>query len=508
MPRISRHICAGLVFAVALATFAVAPTAVSPGFNLFTPKQDVEIGRQSAAQVERQIPLIRTPAVESPIEAIGRRLADAAPGTKFSYQFRVTNLSDVNAFALPGGFLYVNRGLIELVPTEGQLAGVMAHEIAHVALRHPTNQVSKAYLARAGIGLLGGVLGGGNRNSASIIQAMGGLGMNALFLRFSRTAESQADIVGAQIMSRAGYDPREMADMFELLRRQAGRDPGRLERFLSDHPAPVDREARVRQEAARLSLAKGARASGELFAVKAALHSEPPPVSMKQVANVASAPPAGSVPRAGPIRIEPPSSRSKRFTQKAGVFSIDFPENWRAFEAREGYGVTIVPQGGVLETPGGEPSIVCGMLVNHYVPFEGSVDERSGAGGPLEGRSRLEDATNDLVRQTTHANPYLSVRGPVRRATFAGGPGIALELSGTSPVTGQEERVRLVTRELPDGHVLYALTIVPGSSSAALTPVLDRMVSSLRIEGGPIASRGVGRSEWMAAVTRLLTPVT
>jgi len=483
--RISRVLCAGLVSAAALTAAAVAPTAVNPGFNLFTPQQDVEIGRQSAAQVERQIPLIRTQAVEGPVEAIGRRLAAAAPGTKFPYQVRVTNLSDVNAFALPGGFLYVNRGLIDLVPTEGQLAGVMAHEIAHVALRHPTNQVSKAYLARAGIGLLGGVLSGGNRNSASIIQAMGGLGLNALFLRFSRTAESQADIVGAQIMSRAGYDPREMADMFELLRRQAGRDPGRLERFLSDHPAPVDREARVRREAARLPLAKGARASGELFAVKAALRSEPPAVSMKQIGGAPSAPPPGPEPRTGTIRIEPPSPRSKGFTQRAGVFSVDFPENWRAFEAREGYGVTIVPQGGVLETQGGEPSIVCGMVVNHYVPFEGTVDERSGAGGPLEGRSRLEDATNDLVRQTTHGNPYLAVvRGSVRRATVAGGPGIALELSGRSPVTGQEERVRVVTRELADGHVLYALTIVPGSASAALTPVLDRMISSLRIEGG------------------------
>jgi hypothetical protein len=483
--RFSRFLCAGLVSAAAFKAAAVAPTAVNPGFNLFTPQQDVEIGRQSAAQVERQFPLIRTTAVEGPIEAIGRRLAAAAPGTKFPYQFRVTNLSDVNAFALPGGFLYVNRGLIELVPTEGQLAGVMAHEIAHVALRHPTNQVSKAYLARAGIGLLGGVLSGGNRNSASIIQAMGGLGLNALFLRFSRTAESQADIVGAQIMSRAGYDPREMADMFELLRRQSGRDPGRLERFLSDHPAPVDREARVRQEAARLPLAKGARASGELFAVKAALRSEPPPVSMKQIAGAPTAPPPGPVPRTGTIRIEPPSPRSKRFTQRAGVFAIDFPENWRAFEAREGFGVTIVPQGGVLETQGGEPSIVCGMVVNHYVPFDGTVDERSGAGGPLEGRSRLEDATNDLVRQTTHANPYLSVvRGSVRRTTVAGGPGIALELSGRSPVTGQEERVRVVTREIADGHVLYALTIVPGSAAAALTPVLDRMISSLRIEGG------------------------
>lgn len=487
MPRISRNILAGLalIAAAALAAVAAAPTDVHPGFNLFTPQQDVELGRQSAAQVEHQIPLIRTPAVEGPIEAIGRRLAAAAPGTKFPYQFRVTNLSDVNAFALPGGFLYVNRGLIELVPTDGQLAGVMAHEIAHIALRHPTNQVSKAYLARAGVGLLGGMLGGGNRSSASIIQAVGGLGLNALFLRFSRTAESQADIVGAQIMSRAGYDPREMADMFELLRRQAGRDPGRLERFLSDHPAPVDREARVRQEAARLPRANGSRAAGGLLPVKAALRSEPPAVSMKQVAPVQSAPPAGPVAQRGPVRIEPPSPRSKTFTQRAGLFSVDYPDNWKLYEAPQGYGVTIVPPGGVVEAAPGEPSIVCGMVINHYVPFEGSVDDRSGASGPLAGRSRLEDATNDLVRQTIHANPHLSPqRGSARRVAVAGGEGISIDLSGRSPATGDEERVRAVTRELPDGHVLYALTVVPGRAASALTPALDRMISTLRLERG------------------------
>ena len=138
------------------AVAAPGPTTVRPGFNLFSTQQDIELGRQSAAQVEKQIPLIHDPAIDQYVAAIGNRLAAAAPGPKFPYQFKVTNLSDVNAFALPGGFMYVNRGLIELVPTEGQLAGVMAHEMAHVALRHQTNQVSKAYLAKAGVGILGG----------------------------------------------------------------------------------------------------------------------------------------------------------------------------------------------------------------------------------------------------------------------------------------------------------------------------------------------------------------
>jgi hypothetical protein len=182
------------------------------------------------------------------------------------------------------------------------------------------------------------------------------------------------------------------------------------------------------------------------------------------------------------IRVEAPSARMRTFTQRNSLFSMEFPENWRPFEAREGYGVTIVPQGGVVETSAGEPSIVCGVVVNHYVPFEGTVNDRSGASGPLEGRSRLEDATNDLVRQTTHANPYLAPeRGSIRRVTAGGGPAISLDLSGRSPVTGQDERVRVVTRELSDGHVLYVLAILPGSESRSVGPTLDRMIASLRV---------------------------
>src|SRR5438105_4219099 len=129
-----------LGIAALLMAAAPRPTSVRPGFNLFTPEQDVELGRESAAEVERQVPIVKDSSTERYVSGIGKRLAAVAPGPKFPYEFKVTNLSDVNAFALPGGFMYVNRGLIEFVPTEGQLAGVMAHEMSHVALRHQTNQ--------------------------------------------------------------------------------------------------------------------------------------------------------------------------------------------------------------------------------------------------------------------------------------------------------------------------------------------------------------------------------
>jgi beta-barrel assembly-enhancing protease len=234
-----------ILWLLTLGTFG--QTQVKPGFNLFSEKQDVEIGRQSAAEVDKQLPVLKDKTVQAYVNRIGKRLAAVAPGADYPYQFKVLNLSDFNAFALPGGFMYVNRGLIEAAGDEAELAGVMAHEIAHVALRHGTNQVSKAYLAQAGLGVLGGVLGGGQ--TSDVIGAVGGFGLNSLFLKYSRNAEEQADIVATQMMAKAGYDPMAMARMFERLREQSGRDPGKVEQFFSSHPAPANRARRVQQEA-------------------------------------------------------------------------------------------------------------------------------------------------------------------------------------------------------------------------------------------------------------------
>ena len=168
-----------LLLAAAAAAVAQRQTVVRPGFNLFTVEQDIELGRQSAQQVERQIPFVRDPVVERYVADIGKRLAAVAPGAKYPYQFKVVNLSDINAFALPGGFMYVNRGLIEAVETEGEVAGVMAHEMAHVALRHQTNQVSKAYVAKAGAGFSAGARGGGTATATSWLASADSA--NALF---------------------------------------------------------------------------------------------------------------------------------------------------------------------------------------------------------------------------------------------------------------------------------------------------------------------------------------
>ena len=259
-----------------------AQTRVEPGFNLFSTDQDVEIGRQSAAEVEKQMPILEIRRVNDYVRKVGERLASVAPGPEFPYQFKVVNTAEVNAFALPGGFMFLNRGLIEAADNEAELAGVMAHEMAHVALRHGTNQASKAYLAQAGFGLLGGLLG--RSGTSQMIQTIGGFGMNAVFLKFSRKAEEQADIVGTQILARAGYDPMAMADFFEKLRDEAGRDPNRLERFFSDHPAPVQRVNRVEQEIRLLGTPHRRRPVGNFKSIQRRLKALPPPPKPQQQA--------------------------------------------------------------------------------------------------------------------------------------------------------------------------------------------------------------------------------
>jgi beta-barrel assembly-enhancing protease len=257
-------------------------TQVKPGFNLFNEKQDIEIGRQSASEVEKQLPLLKDKTVESYVNRVGKRLAAVAPGADYPYQFKVLNLSDFNAFALPGGFMYLNRGLIEAAGDEAELAGVMAHEMAHVALRHGTNQVSKAYLAQAGLGVLGGVLGKGQ--TGDIVGAVGGFGLNSLFLKYSRNAEEQADIVATQMLAKAGYDPIAMARMFERLREQAGRDPGKVEQFFSSHPAPANRSQKVKQEAAAVGPVQKRGPVDNFKKIQDRLKKMAPAPSMAQVA--------------------------------------------------------------------------------------------------------------------------------------------------------------------------------------------------------------------------------
>lgn len=210
-------------------------------------EREMQIGRQLAMEVEQQIKLVDDPLVTEYINRVGQNLV-LHSDAKIPFTIKVIDSDEVNAFALPGGFFYVNRGLILAADNESELAGVMAHEIAHVAARHAMENQGKGALINygllAGIIFTGGVAG-------SILQNTAGLSQALAFFKFSRSAEEEADRLGVQYLYAAGYDPRGMATMFEKLASQNKKKPGTLSRLFSTHPQSLERRDASEQLVAR-----------------------------------------------------------------------------------------------------------------------------------------------------------------------------------------------------------------------------------------------------------------
>jgi predicted Zn-dependent protease len=230
-----RFLIAGTLVAITLIAQVRDP---KPGFNLFSKQDDIQLGKEAAAEIEKQSEIVTDTALQAYITEVGRRLTSSRRASDFPYFFKVVNDESVNAFALPGGPMYIHTGLIKAAENEGQLAGVMAHEISHVALRHGTNQVSKANLIQIPALLAGKAAGGGLLGT--LTNAGIGLGANSALMKFSRSAESQADYNGTLILSDAGYNPIEMARFFEKLAAEGDRRGG-IAAFFSSHPDPGNR---------------------------------------------------------------------------------------------------------------------------------------------------------------------------------------------------------------------------------------------------------------------------
>ncbi|MCL6505837.1 MAG: M48 family metalloprotease [Bryobacteraceae bacterium] len=236
---------AAVMCAVLLSVPATAQSRkLKPGINLFSREQDIQLGKEAARQIEKQIRLTEHQEIQDYVERLGRRLASRPEADKYPYFFKVVDDREINAFALPGGPVYINAGVILAAENEAQLAGVMAHEISHVALRHGTNQVTKAHIVQLPA-LLAGLAIGSDSLLGQLGQLGVGIGANSLLLKFSRGAERDADLLGARLMSGAGYNPIEMARFFEKL--ESGRAL-RAPEFLSSHPNPGNRRRAVEQE--------------------------------------------------------------------------------------------------------------------------------------------------------------------------------------------------------------------------------------------------------------------
>lgn len=217
---------------------------LTPGFNLYSVSDDIEIGRSLSAEVEPTLDIVQDASLQGYISELGQRLASGARTGPYPYRFTLIQDASINAFALPGGPVYIHTGLIEAAANEAQLAGVLAHEISHVALRHGTSQASRASLLEIPAMIAGGALGDSSV-AAGVGQLGLSVGLSSVLLSYSRNAEREADALGARLMSEAGYDPVEMAAFFETLEAEGG---SRGPEFLSSHPSPGNRIEEVRAE--------------------------------------------------------------------------------------------------------------------------------------------------------------------------------------------------------------------------------------------------------------------
>jgi predicted Zn-dependent protease len=261
---------AAIVFVLAA---AVAPLAAQP---LISVKEEIALGRQAQRDVKAKTPEVKDAELVAYVRSIGATLARHAAGPKYPYSVSVANYREINAFALPGGPVWIHRGALAAARNEAQVASVLAHEIAHVAQRHAADHLTKNLVANGLLGLLGAVLG--NDRSARTAQAAAHVLAGGYMLRFSRDDEREADRVGARLMRRAGWDPREMVAFMEILRREQGRDPGAVEKFLSSHPAPAERAGLLRGE---LRALRGGRTDSARFrAMQTRLRRLPPAPSI------------------------------------------------------------------------------------------------------------------------------------------------------------------------------------------------------------------------------------
>lgn len=445
------------------AAVVAAQTVVTPPKNKYTPQQDVALGKEAAAEVRREYPIITDDQIAGYLDQAGRSLVKASPTNLnhpvFEYSFTPVNFKEINAFALPGGPMFVNRGMFDAADGEGEVVGVMAHELAHVLLRHGTANATKARNFQIGAvaGAIAGAIIGGGWGEA--ISQGSQLGLGAWLMKYSREYEKQADLLGAQIMARAGHDPRELARMFEAIEKQSKGSPPQ---WLSSHPNPGNRVQYIRQEADKLTI--GPRPSGTGFAaVKARFASMPPAKSMADTARTGNGGGGGNAPvSVGTIGQPVPAPATRYKTAKGGeLFQVSVPSNWRDVSANNS--VKFVPQNGLGDYQGQS-------VFTHGVEL-----------GVARASSRtLSDATNTFVNAVLQGNPGMRVAGAQQQVRISQRAGIATALVGRSALN-QTERVGLYTTLLSDGNLFYYLTVVPENDAPAYSAAFDRVGASIRL---------------------------
>lgn len=420
-----------------------------PGFNLFTREQDIQIGKEAAAEVARQARVVRNPEVDRYLNVLLRKLeqsryarsleSDGSRAGMFPFQIHALADKNINAFSLPGGPIFVNTAAIAAAENEAQLAGVIAHEMSHIVLRHPTNQASKRNLVALPAVLASALAG--NSLLGQLAQIGIGFTANSALLKFSRTDEAEADYNGAEMMAEAGYNPMELARFFERLEAKTGRQGGLIQ-FLSDHPNPGNRAEAIADEIRELPRRRYVVDETGQFSKIHEL--------------------VDHFPATEPLR----ASGGLR-SYAGGTFSLAYPDNWQVHGGAHGDGVTIAPREGVAPGANGKVSIGYGMEISYYVP--------AGRG------AELERDTDALIRQLEQSNTDMHIGREARSIQVAGERALLWTLYSRSPYREERELDVLVTVVRPQG-LFYVVFIAPESQFDSVQKTFEEIVQSVRFE--------------------------
>jgi beta-barrel assembly-enhancing protease len=464
-----------------------APTLPDPGKTGMTREQQQQLGLQAVGEVYKQMPVLPDSSPETQyIQHLGKKLAGVIPADRsWPYQFHVIPAADINAFALPGGPIFVNLGTITAADNEAELAGVLAHEMSHVYMQHSAKQAPKATVAQIIAGLAGAVLpqsGLGNLGRMGIQ-----IGAGTMLMKYSRADEAQADSTGAIIMYRAGYNPKAMADFFQKLEQKYGKGGPQM---LSDHPNPGNRQQAiqkevqnwppknymtnstefpgVKQDASKVKaysaqeIANGAK-SGQWEQQNRQNHVVP--ANLPSSSNQGSGAGSGENTNAAAENISFKEIKpSDHLTRHEGQgFTIYYPDNWKV--GGDANMTMIVPPSGATQT-----GIAYGAIVGN----------QPGGGGALD------DATQKLAQGMAQDNPGMKISSEMKSIDVNGTQARSLELSGKSPLmlNGEPlpERDWLVTFASPQGGLVYVVFVSPERDFNQLHPTYQRMLNSLQLQ--------------------------
>ncbi len=418
-------------------------------------EEDIKIGRQASQEVPKTMRVIQNNQVQPMLDRILKNLTSQQEAGQYPYSIGLVYDPSINAFAYPGGVMFMHTGLIQQAENEDQVAGVLAHEVSHVALRHGVANMVRAQKTQTFAGI-GSIIAGiflGNGMAGQLAQMGIGFGANSLMLKNSRDAEQQADLLGARMMNSAGYNPLEMARFFEKLEAESG--GGRGTEFFSNHPNPGNRVKYVQEEIQLLPRNQYNSANSTEFqrARNAVNAIKSPPKAVKTTKGTQSQEgPTGQVGRS--------STRGmQRYTGQS--FAIDFPQGWEVFGGEQD-NLTIAPRNSIRQGQDGSSQIGMGVLISS-----------------AQNQGNLNQSTQALLQNLRQQNPSLRMGGN-RTVTVAGSQGLLTTMQSQSALGGTEIDY-LLTVQLQD-RLFYAVFITPEQQLSQNQAQFQRMIESIRFQ--------------------------